>query len=407
VKPRTAFLALAISLIALPALAADLPYAGQQARAIKALSDDDIAALRAGEGMGMAKAAELNGYPGPVHVLALAAQLGLTEDQRHDVQAIFDRMSEAAKPLGGELIAQEQALDQLFAKGEITPDLLAAATAAIAELQGRLRLVHMSAHLQTRALLNADQIARYEKLRGYGDQKAPGAASLPWLAPERRGTLSRKLKNMSCCDHDCCESAQTDNRYRRILWAALAVNLTMFGVELVASIIAGSVSLRADALDFLADAANYAVALAVVGLALQWRARAALLKGGVMGLFGLWVAASTIHHALTGTVPHAEVMGAVGLLALAANLAVAGLLYRYRTADSQAMSVWLCTRNDCIANLGVMAAGAGVWMSGTPWPDILVAAVIACLGLSSAAQVIRQARYELRHAPVLFGVPAE
>ena len=94
-KPRTPFLALAISLIALPALAADLPYAGQQARAIKALSDDDIAALRAGEGMGMAKAAELNGYPGPVHVLALAAQLGLTEDQRHGVQAIFDRMSGA------------------------------------------------------------------------------------------------------------------------------------------------------------------------------------------------------------------------------------------------------------------------------------------------------------------------
>src|SRR5215471_15270264 len=149
-----------------PVLAADMPYAGQEARTIKALSDDDIAALRKGEGMGMAKAAELNGYPGPVHVLALAAQLGLTEAQRRDVQAVFDRMSAAAKPLGGELIAQEQALDQLFAKGEITPDLLAAATAAIAELKGRLRLVHMSAHLQTRALLNADQIARYEKLRG-------------------------------------------------------------------------------------------------------------------------------------------------------------------------------------------------------------------------------------------------
>jgi Co/Zn/Cd efflux system component len=212
---------------------------------------------------------------------------------------------------------------------------------------------------------------------------------------------------MSCCDRDCCEPAQTDNRYRRILWAALAVNLTMFGVEVVASIIGHSVSLRADALDFLADAANYTVALAVVGLALQWRARAAVLKGGVMVLFGLWVAAGTLHHALTGTVPHAEVMGAIGLLALAANLAVAALLYRYRAADSQAMSVWLCTRNDCIANLAVMAAGAGVWMSGTPWPDILVAAVIACLGLSSAAQVVRRARHELRHAPVLFGVAAE
>jgi hypothetical protein len=172
-KPRTFLLALAITLLAMPVLAADMPYAGQQTRAIKALSDDDIAALRKGEGMGLAKAAELNGYPGPVHVLALATQLGLSEGQRHDVQKVFDRMSAAAKPLGGELVAQEQALDQLFAKGEITPDRLAATTAAIAELQGRLRLVHLSAHLETRALLKADQIARYEQLRGYGQLQAP------------------------------------------------------------------------------------------------------------------------------------------------------------------------------------------------------------------------------------------
>jgi hypothetical protein len=165
-------LALASSLIALPVLAADMHYAGQQARTIKALSDDDIAALRKGDGMGMAKAAELNGYPGPAHVIELAAQLGLTDTQRRDVETIFDRMSAAAKPLGGELIAQEQALDQLFARGEITPDRLAAATAAIAELQGRLRAVHLSAHLETRALLNADQVVRYEQLRGYGDPQA-------------------------------------------------------------------------------------------------------------------------------------------------------------------------------------------------------------------------------------------
>jgi Co/Zn/Cd efflux system component len=211
---------------------------------------------------------------------------------------------------------------------------------------------------------------------------------------------------MSCCDHDC-STPQTDNRYRRILWAALAVNLAMFGVEIVGSIVAGSVSLRADALDFLADAANYAVALAVVGLVLRWRARAALLKGGVMGLFGLWVAASTIHHAFMATIPQAEMMGVIGLLALAANLTVAGLLYRYRVADSQAMSVWLCTRNDCIANIAVMIAGAGVWLSETPWPDIAVAAIIAYLGLSSALRVIQQARRELRHQPMLTGVPAE
>ena len=211
---------------------------------------------------------------------------------------------------------------------------------------------------------------------------------------------------MSCCDHDC-SAPQTDHRYRRILWVALAINLAMFGIEIAASIVAGSVSLRADALDFLGDAANYAVALAVVGLALHWRARAALLKGAVMGLFGLWVAASTVHHAIAATVPHGEIMSGVGLLALAANLSIAALLYRYRAADSQALSVWLCTRNDCIANIAVMAAGAGVWFSGTPWPDIAVAAMIACLGLSSAARVIRQARHELRERLTFSGAPAE
>jgi Co/Zn/Cd efflux system component len=210
---------------------------------------------------------------------------------------------------------------------------------------------------------------------------------------------------LTCCDHDG-STPQADERYRRVLWAAFAVNLAMFLVEILAGIIAGSVSLRADALDFLADAANYAIALAVVDLARHWRARAALLKGGVMGLFGLWVAANTISHAITATVPRAELMGAIGLVALAANLAVAGLLYRYRAVDSQAMSVWLCTRNDCIANIAVMIAGAAVWVSGSPWPDIAVAAVIASLGLSSAMRIIRQARAELRSEPELLGAPA-
>ena len=172
-KLRTLSFVVAAALLAGPVQADDAPYAGQQGRSIKALSDDDIAALRKGEGMRMAKAAELNGYPGPVHVMALAAQLGLTETQQHNVKAIFDRMSAAARPLGAELIAKEQALDQLFATGEITPDRLAAVTAGIAELQGRLRWVHLLAHLETRALLTGDQIGRYRKLRGYSDQDAP------------------------------------------------------------------------------------------------------------------------------------------------------------------------------------------------------------------------------------------
>jgi Spy/CpxP family protein refolding chaperone len=173
-KARILALAVAACALAMPVLADNpMPYASQQSRQIKALSDDDIAALLKGDGMGFAKAAELNGYPGPKHVLDLAQQLKLTEIQRQQVQAIFDRMSAAAMPLGAELVGRERLLDQLFQKGEITPDRLAAETTAIGELQGRLRSVHLSAHLETRALLNPDQIALYEQLRGYGDPAAP------------------------------------------------------------------------------------------------------------------------------------------------------------------------------------------------------------------------------------------
>jgi Co/Zn/Cd efflux system component len=119
-----------------------------------------------------------------------------------------------------------------------------------------------------------------------------------------------------------------------------------------------------------------------------------------MGLFGFWVAGSTIYNAIAATVPKAELMGMIGLLALAANLSVAGLLYRYRQGDSQAMSVWLCTRNDCIANLAVILAGAGVRASATAWPDIAVAAIIAYLSLSSAVRVIGQALFEMRSAGI-------
>jgi hypothetical protein len=175
-KPRSLVLAVAACAAVVVPVLADTPlapYAGQQTRSIKALSVEDITALLKGEGIGMAKAAELNGYPGPKHVLALAGELKLTADQQRQLQGIFDRMSAAAKPIGGELVERERMLDQLFAKGEVTPDRLAAATSAIGELQGRLRSVHLAAHLETRALLNSDQIAHYEQLRGYGNPAAP------------------------------------------------------------------------------------------------------------------------------------------------------------------------------------------------------------------------------------------
>ena len=207
-----------------------------------------------------------------------------------------------------------------------------------------------------------------------------------------------------CCGHDHDHGAASPT-YRRILWIALAVNLAMFAIEIGAGLAAQSVSLLADSLDFLGDAANYGIALFVLGMALQWRARAALLKAASVGLFGLWVAGSTIQHALAGTVPEAPVMGMVGALALAANLGVAVLLYRWRDGDSNMRSVWICTRNDAIGNIAVLAAAAGVFGSGAGWPDYLVAAIMSGLALTGAFQVTRQALAEL--AQTRSAAPAE
>jgi Co/Zn/Cd efflux system component len=207
-----------------------------------------------------------------------------------------------------------------------------------------------------------------------------------------------------CCDHGHGNGTASPT-YRRILWIALAVNFAMFAVEIGAGLAAQSVSLLADSLDFLGDAANYGIALFVLGMALQWRARAALLKAASMGLFGVWVAGSTIQHALAGTVPEAPVMGMVGALALAANLGVAVLLYRWRDGDSNMRSVWICTRNDAIGNLAVLAAAAGVFGSGAGWPDYLVAAIMSGLALTGAFQVTRQALAEL--AQTRRAAPAE
>jgi Co/Zn/Cd efflux system component len=198
-----------------------------------------------------------------------------------------------------------------------------------------------------------------------------------------------------CCDH-CHDDAEARTPlFRRALWIALAVNAAMFVVEIGAGLSSGSVSLLADSLDFLGDAANYAVSLAVLGLALRWRARAALLKGATMGLFGLWVIFTTAQHAVSGAVPDAPTMGAVGVVAMLANLGVAALLYRFRDGDSNMASVWICTRNDVIGNIAVMAAAGGVFGTGTSWPDLAVGAIMASLALSGAWQVLRQASREL------------
>lgn len=199
-------------------------------------------------------------------------------------------------------------------------------------------------------------------------------------------------------DH-CCptfsEAELRDKRYKRILWAALVINGGMFIGEMVAGIAAGSSALQADALDFLGDTANYGISLIVATMALHIRAKAALLKGLTMAIFGVWVLGATSWHAISNTLPEAETMGIVGAIALLANFIVLLLLWAYRTGDSNMRSVWLCSRNDVIGNLAVLLAAAGVFGTNKGWPDLVVAAIMGILALQGAIQVIRHARDEL------------
>jgi Co/Zn/Cd efflux system component len=200
---------------------------------------------------------------------------------------------------------------------------------------------------------------------------------------------------MPCCSDESCAAAAATGRYRVVLWIVLGINAAMFLVEIVAGLAVGSAALQADALDFFADAANYGISLFVLGLGIRWRAGAALIKGASMGLFGLWVIGTVVWHALHGTVPGWATMGAVGGVALAANAACLALLYAWRAGDSNMRSVWICSRNDVVANFAVLIAALGVFGTGTGWPDYVVAAVMAVLAIQGAVVVVRQATAEL------------
>ena len=209
----------------------------------------------------------------------------------------------------------------------------------------------------------------------------------------------------SCC-HQCHDDdPQRGNpAYRRVLWVVLAINAVMFTVEIGAGLAAGSASLQADALDFLGDAGNYAISLFVVGMALRYRAIAALAKGATMGILGLWVLGITGWHVWHGTLPQAFTMGAVGLAALAANAGSFGFLWSHRGGDANMHSAWICTRNDVIGNLAVLLAALGVFGTSAGWPDVLVATVMASLALQGAFIVLRHAWGELHsthHAVLL------
>jgi len=201
------------------------------------------------------------------------------------------------------------------------------------------------------------------------------------------------------CHTDEAAASAVNPGFRKVLWIALIANAAMFFLEIGASWQAGSVSLLADSLDFGGDAANYALSLFVLGMALQTRAKAALLKGVSMGLYGVGVLGFALYAVFNGEVPSYTTMGVVGVLALAVNVGVAALQYRYRNGDSNMRSVWLCSRNDAIGNLAVLAAALLVGVTQTAWPDLVVAALMASLGLSASVSVIRQARGELRGEP--------
>ena len=199
---------------------------------------------------------------------------------------------------------------------------------------------------------------------------------------------------MACsCSHEPA-SIKPNSKFRTALWIALIINLTMFVVELIGGAFAHSSALWADSLDFFGDAVNYAISLAVLGASLYWRATVALLKGLTMAGFGIVVIAKTGYSYIQGIPPEALTMGAIGVLALIANVISALILYAFRDGDANMQSVWLCSRNDAIGNIAVIFAAIGVFGTGSLLPDLIVALIMALLGLTGGYRVVKQALAE-------------
>lgn len=196
------------------------------------------------------------------------------------------------------------------------------------------------------------------------------------------------------CNTTCSPTQKISPKFRKALWIALILNASMFFVEIIGGSHARSVSLWADALDFAGDAANYAISLAVLSMTLYWRATAALVKGITMAAFGIFVIVKVFWSLWLGVTPEPMLMGAIGVLALAVNVISALMLYAFRDGDANMRSVWLCSRNDAIANIAIIIAAVGVFGTGTMFPDLFVAFIIAYLGVSSGLVVIKQARME-------------
>ncbi|MBL4802931.1 MAG: cation transporter [Emcibacter sp.] len=202
-----------------------------------------------------------------------------------------------------------------------------------------------------------------------------------------------------CCDHDDIDEVVLQVKsFRIVLWVVLLINGIMFVAEFSSAFFAGSVSLQADALDFLGDTVTYALTLMALGFSLQVKAKVAMFKGLSLGLLGLWVYGQMLYYLMQGRVPSFEIMGMMGVIAFFANLFSAVLLYRFRVGDSNMQSVWLCSRNDAIGNLAIIVAASGVFATGAGWPDFVVASIMASLSVTASYRIIRLAREELKES---------
>jgi cation diffusion facilitator family transporter len=202
-----------------------------------------------------------------------------------------------------------------------------------------------------------------------------------------------------CCEDNSCEVAALRASHGRVLWIVLAINAVMFLVEGAAGVVAHSTSLLADALDMLGDALVYGFSLFVLMRSARWQASAALAKGAFMLVFGLGVLGEAIYKVFHPLMPGVETMGVIGGLALGANLVCFFLLYRHRGDNLNMSSTWLCSRNDIVANVGVLLAAGGSYALASRWPDVVVGATIAGLFLASSLGVLRKSFHELRMAP--------
>lgn len=200
----------------------------------------------------------------------------------------------------------------------------------------------------------------------------------------------------SCCENVCSVDVnKTSQKFKNVLWIALALNFSMFFVEVIFGVLSHSLSLKADAIDFLGDSANYFATLFVLNSAIQTRAKISLIKAAFMFSFGLWVLTEAIIRFQSPELPHSFTMSWVGGLALLVNALVAYLLYQFRGGDSNMQSVWLCSRNDAIGNVAVLFASAGVYFLHSKWPDLIVAVFMAALAVQASTKVYKVAVKEL------------